>query len=151
MKRSALLKTLACLFIALVINIQKPFAQNSKSMTEITTAVEQLRKAMVDADGATLDKLTLSELSYGHSSGKVQTKKEFIDDLVTATSDFVSIDLTEQNIKVVGNTAIVRHVLSAASNDKGKGPGTVKLGVLLVWVKSNEQWQLLARQAVKIP
>ncbi|HMG09731.1 MAG TPA: nuclear transport factor 2 family protein [Mucilaginibacter sp.] len=120
-------------------------------MTEITTAVEQLRKAMVDADGATLDKLTSSELSYGHSSGKLQTKKEFVDDIVTGISDFVSIDLTEQNIKVVGNTAIVRHVLSAASNDKGKGPGTVKLGILLVWVKSNDQWQLLARQAVKIP
>jgi hypothetical protein len=151
MKRSFLLKTLMCFFIALVINIQKPFAQNSKSMTEVTNAVEQLRKAMVDADGAALDKLTSSELSYGHSSGKVQTKKEFVDDLVSGTSDFVSIDLTEQTIKVVDNTAIVRHILSAATNDKGKGAGTVKIGILLVWVKNKAQWQLLARQAVKIP
>jgi hypothetical protein len=151
MKRSFLLKTLMCFFIALVINIQKPFAQNSKSMTEVTNAVEQLRKAMVDADGTALDKLTSSELSYGHSSGKVQTKKEFVDDLVSGTSDFVSIDLTEQTIKVVDNTAIVRHILSAATNDKGKGAGTVKIGILLVWVKNKAQWQLLARQAVKIP
>ncbi|WPU92665.1 nuclear transport factor 2 family protein [Mucilaginibacter sabulilitoris] len=151
MKRSVLFKSLACLFIALVISKPKAFAQNSKSMTEVTTAVEHLRKAMVDADGATLDKLTSSELSYGHSSGKLQTKKEFVDDIVTGVSDFVSIDLTEQNIKIVGNTAIVRHVLSAATNDKGKGAGTVKLGILLVWVKNNSEWQLVARQAVKVP
>jgi ketosteroid isomerase-like protein len=150
MKRSFLLKTLMCLTIALVINLQKPFAQNSKSMTEVTNAVEQLRKAMVDADTVTLDKLTAAELSYGHSSGKVQTKKEFISDLATGTSDFVSIDLTEQTVKIVGNTAVVRHILSAASNDKGKGPGAVKLGILLVWVKNKTQWQLLARQAVKV-
>jgi ketosteroid isomerase-like protein len=151
MKRSFLVKTLVCLIIALVINLQKPFAQNSKSMTEITNAVEQLRKAMVDADTVTLDKLTAAELSYVHSSGKVQTKKEFISDLATGTSDFVSIDLAEQTVKIVGNTAIVRHILSAASNDKGKGPSTVKLGILLIWVKNKTQWQLLARQAVKVP
>ena len=151
MKRSFLVKTLLCLTIALVINLQKPFAQNSKSMTEVTNAVEQLRKAMVDADTVTLDKLTAAELSYGHSSGKVQTKKEFISDLATGASDFVSIDLTEQTIKIVGNTATVRHILSAATNDKGKGAGTVKLGILLVWVKNKAQWQLLARQAVKVP
>ena len=150
MKRSFLLKALLCSFIVLTINIEKPFAQNSKSMTEITNAVEQLRKAMVDGDTVTLEKLTSNELSYGHSSGKLQTKKEFVSDIATGVSDFVSIDLTEQNIRVVDNTAIVRHILSAATNDKGKGPGTVKLGVLLVWVKNNGQWQLLARQAVKV-
>lgn len=150
MKRSFLLKALLCSFIILTINIEKPFAQNSKSMTEITNAVEQLRKAMVDGDTVTLEKLTSSELSYGHSSGKLQTKKEFVSDIATGVSDFVSIDLTDQNIRVVDNTAIVRHILSAATNDKGKGPGTVKLGVLLVWVKNNGQWQLLARQAVKV-
>src|SRR5213082_549744 len=67
MKRSFLVKTVVCLAIALVINLQKPFAQNSKSMTEVTNAVEQLRKAMVDADTITLDKLTAAELSYDHS------------------------------------------------------------------------------------
>lgn len=140
-----------CLAIALVINMEKSLAQSSKSVTEVSNAVEQLRKAMVDADTVTLEKLTLSDLNYGHSSGKVQTKKEFISDLATGASDFVSIDLTEQTIKVVGNTATVRHILSAVTNDKGKGPGTVKIGILLVWVKNKGQWQLLARQAVKIP
>ena len=151
MKKSFLLKALLCFGVAFVLHMDKPFAQNAKLVSEVTKATEQLRKAMVDADTVTLDKLTTAELSYGHSSGKLQTKKEFISDLATGASDFVSIDLTDQTVKVVGNTAIIRHILTAATNDKGKGPGTVKLGILLVWIKNKGQWQLLARQAVKVP
>jgi len=151
MKRSFLLKALLCLVVTFVLHVEKPFAQSSKQITEVTQATEQLRKAMVDADTVTLKKLTSGELSYGHSSGKLQTKKEFISDLATGASDFVSINLTDQDVKVVGNTAVVRHILTAATNDKGKGPGITKLGILLVWVKNKTQWQLLARQAVKVP
>jgi Domain of unknown function (DUF4440) len=69
--------------------------------------------------------------------------------LVSGASDFVTIDLSEQTIKVTGSTAIVRHVLSATTNDGGKA-GTVKIAVLLVWIKEKKEWKLLARQAVKI-
>jgi len=69
--------------------------------------------------------------------------------LVSGASDFVTIDLTEQTIKITGNAAVVRHVLNATTNDGGK-PGVVKIAVLLVWIKQNKEWKLLARQAVKI-
>ncbi|MDN3549121.1 nuclear transport factor 2 family protein [Mucilaginibacter aquaedulcis] len=151
MKKYFLLKATMCLSLVIIVNMQKTLAQSSKSIAEITQATEQLRKAMVDADTITLEKLASSELSYGHSSGKVQSKKEFISDIATGVSDFVSIDLTDQTVKIVGNTATVRHIFSAATNDKGKGPGTVKLSILLVWIKNKGDWQLLARQAVKIP
>ncbi|HEX2682589.1 MAG TPA: nuclear transport factor 2 family protein, partial [Ferruginibacter sp.] len=39
--------------------------------TAVANAVEQLRKAMVDADSLLLLKLTSSQLSYGHSSGHI--------------------------------------------------------------------------------
>ena len=116
----------------------------------VAAAVETLRKAMVDGDKAALEKITADALSYGHSSGKVQTKAEFIEALTSAASDFVSIELTEQTVKLSGNTAIVRHNLSASTNDGGK-PGTVKLHILTIWQKLNGQWKLLARQAVKLP
>lgn len=120
----------------------------SKEEAAVTAAVETLRKAMVDANKAALQKITATELSYGHSSGKVQNKAEFVEGIVSGASDFVSIDLTEQTVKIAGNTAIVRHTLSANTNDGGK-PGSVKLYVLLIWQKQQGQWKLLARQAVK--
>jgi ketosteroid isomerase-like protein len=116
----------------------------------VAASVEALRKVMVDPDKAALDKLTMDELSYGHSNGMVQNKQEFIEALISGKSDFVTIDLSQQTVKVVGKSAVVRHILSATTNDGGK-PGTVKLSVLQVWQEQNGEWKLLARQAVKLP
>lgn len=125
------------------------FAQ-SKDEKAVATQVESLRKAMVDADKATLEKLTDAKLTYGHSGGKIEDKSTFVENIVSGHSDFLSIDLTDQTIVISGNTAIVRHNLAAATNDNGK-PGNVHLHILLVWVKEGSQWKLIARQAVKQP
>lgn len=118
---------------------------------EVEQVVQQLKQAMLDADGPTLRTLTADGLSYGHSSGKIENKSEFVETLVTGVSVFEEIQLTDQTVDIVDNTSIVRHILTAKTNDRGKGPGTVKLSVLQVWIKNDGQWQLLARQAVKVP
>jgi len=123
----------------------------SPKLQEVEQAVQTLTRAMLDADGATLRKLSAPTLSYGHSSGKIENQSEFVETIVTGVSVFEDIQLENQTVEVLGNTAVVRHIFSAKTNDKGKGPGTVKLGVLLVWVKEGKQWMLLARQAVKVP
>ena len=123
-------------------------AQN-RAEKQVAAAVETLRQAMISGDRAALQPLVSEALSYGHSSGKVETRTAFVDALASGQSDFVEINLTEQTIAVSGKTAIVRHRLAAKTNDAGKGPGTVNLAVMLVWVKENRAWKLLARQAVK--
>lgn len=125
-------------------------AQQDARIKDVAKVVERLRQVMISADSVALNKIAADSLSYGHSSGKVQNKKEFIHSFTSGASVFTAIDFTGQTITISGNTAIVRHILSAATNDAGKGPGTVKLGVLLVWVKNGKEWQLLARQAVKV-
>jgi ketosteroid isomerase-like protein len=127
---------------------QTPASAAGNDEQEVAAAVEKLRQVMVDPDLKTLEALTAADLSYGHSNGKVQTKAEFIDDLKTGASDFVKIALSDQTIKVDGDTAIVRHALVAETNDSGK-PGNVSLKILMVWKKQHGHWQLLARQAVR--
>ncbi|MBS1660810.1 MAG: nuclear transport factor 2 family protein [Bacteroidetes bacterium] len=122
----------------------------SKEEGAVSAAVEKLRKALIDPTKENLDEVALDDLTYGHSNGMIQNKAEFEEALLSKKSDFVTIDLTEQTIKVIGNTAWVRHTLSATNNDGGK-PGTAHLYVLLVWMKQKGQWRLLARQAVKVP
>ncbi|MBS1525227.1 MAG: nuclear transport factor 2 family protein [Bacteroidetes bacterium] len=124
---------------------------DSDAIQEVADAVEQLRKAMISADGARLDQLASDELTYGHSGGQMQNKQEFISSFTNGDSVFLTIEISNQTIRVIGNTAIVRHTLAAETNDKGKGPGSVKISILLVWIKNDEQqWQLVARQAVKV-
>ncbi|PIF77898.1 uncharacterized protein DUF4440 [Variovorax sp. 54] len=117
----------------------------------VAAAAERLRIAMVDPTPAALRALVADDLSYGHSGGKVDTQASFISDLLDRKSDFVTIAITDQTIKVVdGNTAIVRHTLTADTNDSGK-PGKVALKILGVWHKQGGEWKLLARQAVRLP
>jgi len=135
--------------IALTAVMNVAMAQN-KEEAAVSAAVEHLKKAMIDGDKTGLTNITADQLSYGHSSGKVEDKTTFVDNIVSGKSDFVTIDLTNQTIAISGDAAIVRHTLSATTNDGGK-PGTVNLNILLIWQKQKGQWKLLARQAVKVP
>jgi hypothetical protein len=133
------------LFILLVSTL---FAQ-SKAETQVAAAVENLRLNMINPDKASLEKITSSSLSYGHSSGLVENQQMFMDKLLSGSSDFVTIDLTDQTIVISKNVAIVRHKLFATTNDNNK-PGEVKLSVMLVWERVGKNWKLIGRQAVRI-
>lgn len=124
------------------------FAQ-SKSEKQVSAATEQLRKAMVDGDRTALENIAAEKLSYGHSGGHIDDKKEFVEKIASGNSDFLSIDISDQTISISGKTAIVRHILTAKTHDKGKDIADVHLRIILVWQKQAGKWRLLARQAVK--
>jgi len=135
-------------FIILLLFICPFVTAQDKQEKAVANAVEKLRKAMVDGNKADLESGVSEQLSYGHSGGHIDDKKEFVEKLTSGKSDFVTIDLTEQTISVSGKVAVVRHVLTAKTNDGGK-PGDVHLRILLVFQKKGRKWVLLARQAVK--
>jgi hypothetical protein len=116
---------------------------------KVANAVEFLKQAMIDANQNDLETIASAGLSYGHSSGKIEDKAAFVKSIASGASDFVTIDLTDQTIKVKGKVAIVRHKLAAKTNDNGK-PGEVKLGIMLVFAKEGKDWKLIGRQAYKI-
>ena len=101
-------------------------------------------------DSLTLESLFAPTATYGHSHGKIQTKKEAIDGACHNKSNYTDTSLS--NIKIIfeGNTAIVRYLYKAKEN---KIDGTVvplNFTMLLVWVKENGDWKLFGRQAVSL-
>jgi hypothetical protein len=147
MKRLCLAAAVTVCFLGCAV---QPVAVGTGTQAGVTAAAEQLRIAMIDPSGPALSDLVADDLSYGHSSGRVDTKASFIADLLSGASDFVNITISDQTIKVVdGNTAIVRHTLTADTADGGK-PGKVALKILAVWQVQNGHWRLLARQAVRV-
>jgi ABC-type transporter MlaC component len=123
------------------------FAQ-SKEEKQVSQAVEALKKALIDPTQANLEAIVAEELSYGHSSGKIEDKKAFMEALLSGKSDFISIELADQKITVSKKVALVRHLLTAQITDSGQ-TSNIKLHVLLVWQKQKGKWKLLARQAVR--
>ncbi len=121
----------------------------TKDEIKVAEQTEKLRLAMISGNKADLESLVTSQLSYGHSSGKLEDKETFVNTIATKKSDFKTIELSNQSITVAGQTAIVRHILKADTNDGGI-PGKVYLGIMLVWEKQGNTWKLLARQAFKL-
>ena len=116
---------------------------------KVTAAVEALNNALVAADSNALVKLTTNELSYGHSSGKVEDQQAFIHNAVNGPFKFLSITATNQIITLAKRNAIVRHLFVGKATNNG-APADVKLTILQVWQKRGNAWKLLARQAVKL-
>jgi len=121
----------------------------TKDEQQIATSVEKLKEAMLAGDSSALVKLTDAKLTYGHSSGKIENRDEFVAALASGSSDFKEIELADQSIYLVGNTAIVRHKLTGQVVENGT-QNPVKLAVMLVWSKAGKEWKLVARQAIKI-
>jgi ketosteroid isomerase-like protein len=115
----------------------------------VKQSVEALRKALLAADKAQLEQLAADQLSYGHSDGKVQTKAEFVDGVVTRKATVKSLTFPELTVAVAGDAAIARHLYVSEAETDGK-PSNVWIGVLAVWQKEDGNWKLLARQGYKL-
>ncbi|WP_192821820.1 nuclear transport factor 2 family protein [Rufibacter sp. LB8] len=142
------MKRIVCL-LALCLAFIGSVAAQTKDERKVAAAVEALKNAMLSGEKQALQMIVADQLSYGHSSGKIEDKATFIETLASGKSDFVTMELTNQTVQVTGKTAVVRHQIQATTNDSGT-PGTVKLGILLVWQKQGGHWKLLARQAFKL-
>ena len=141
---------LAVLVIGLVVSCTSQGEGEMLNQQEVLQALGELDQALIDRDSKTLSSITASDLSYGHSSGNIQDKQEFIDDVMNGPFRFVSITNEDQSVAISGNTGIVRHILSADATNAGN-PAKVRIGIIMVFQKkkSNEV-VLLARQAYKL-
>lgn len=117
--------------------------------TAVKDNIEALRKALLSADKAQLEALTAAQLSYGHSDGRVQSKAQFVDGVMTRKALVKSLTFPELTVTVAGDAAVARHLYVSQSETDGK-TNNIKIGVLAVWQKQGGTWKLLARQAFRL-
>ena len=117
---------------------------------EVAQSVETLRRALLEADKAKLEQVASAQISYGHSDGRVETKEQFINGVMTRKQVVKSLAFPDLKVAVVGNAAIARHIYLAESELDGKAT-TTKIGALQVWQRQDGGWKLLARQGFRLP
>jgi ketosteroid isomerase-like protein len=117
----------------------------------IEESVDALFEAMMDADETSLMLLLSEDLSYGHSSGVIQNKTEFIEEILSGKPiKLTNIRAENQTINISEHVAIVRHnFLSDGINAEGETI-PIRIGNCLVWKKENDMWKLLVRQAFRL-
>jgi ketosteroid isomerase-like protein len=123
-------------------------AAPAASDKDVAAAVDHLTQAMLHKDIPQLQALTANNLTYGHSSGKIQNKQEFIADIETGRSGFKTLEMQKQIITLNGDTALVRNHFSAQAVNSGVEVPT-EIENFQVWQKQKGKWLLIGRQAYK--
>jgi ketosteroid isomerase-like protein len=146
-RRDLALSTLAVSALAFT----TPALAASADEDAVAKRVEAFRLAQIAADAKALGELCAEELSYSHSSGKVEDKATFIANATDGKSKFLSIEYKDPTIKVVGPAAIVRfHWLGEQEMAADGKKVSTNLHILMNWQKQGDEWKLLSRAATKL-
>ena len=115
---------------------------------KLTSTLKEFHQALVKKNTVSINQQTDKALSYGHSNGWVETKKELIEHLESGYMEYNSFREDSIKVEVNGNLAHARFIAEINATMSGK-EFTFQLRVLEVWVKKGKRWVLFARQAVR--
>jgi ketosteroid isomerase-like protein len=124
-------------------------AQAAPAEKEVLASLDAWKTAMLKKDRAGFDKVLHPDLSYGHASGKVETKAEAVDHVVNSKATYTGINFSDTKVHVQGKTAYVTGKVDYLEKGANGKDSTTNLVVLSVWVKNGPGWQMIARQATK--
>jgi len=101
---------------------------------------------MVKGDAATLEKLLADDLSYTHSSALMETKADVLKGITSGKTKYKAIEFKTSKVRQYGNTVITNHEMVFAQPERVN-----KVYVTMVWAKQPAGWQLVQRQATRLP
>jgi len=123
--------------------------ENPGAEAAVAQAVEAYRHALLTADAVQLDALCMDELTYGHSSGAIQTKAEFLAEATSGKTVWKSLRFEDPSNRVVDDCAISRYVFTGENESEGRS-NALRFGVVMVWQRQRGHWKLLVRQGYKL-
>jgi Domain of unknown function (DUF4440) len=119
-------------------------------MIEAIRGLERERfRAMVDGDGQSLDTLLAENVSYVHTNGKRETKRQFIDGIIAGRRRYRQIEVQSQDVLPAGRETYV--VTGRALIEMEANNGALLFPIAYTAIHTNEdgQWRLIAWQATR--
>jgi len=117
---------------------------------DLAAAATAYDLAQYKANGPELERLLADDYTLAGSSGKNQSKAEFIADIVAPGSKTTYLAITKQVRKVWTDGAILGGMADAKGLDRGK-PFTMRIRFVDVWAKRDGRWQVIFTQANTAP
>lgn len=115
----------------------------------LTATLKDFHQALVAQNTISINQQTDRALSYGHSNGWVENKKEFLQNIQTGYMRYLGYREDSLKVELNGSIAHARFIADIEASLNGN-MNTFHLKVLEVWVKKGKRWILFARQAVRV-
>lgn len=119
-------------------------------LIEAICALERERfRAMVDGDAALLDTLLADNVSYVHTSGKRETKRQFIDGISGGRRRYRQIEVQSQDVLPAGSETCVVTGRVLIEMETNNGALLFPIAYTAVHLHHDGQWRLIAWQATR--
>jgi ketosteroid isomerase-like protein len=122
----------------------------SAAEADVLRADDRRFEAMRKGDWAALDAALADDLTYVHSSARVESKAEHLANLRAGTPQYRGIAPRDRRARVHGTIAIVNGVSEMHVENAGKEQ-RFTIRYLAVYAKAGEQWRMLAWQSTRLP
>jgi ketosteroid isomerase-like protein len=136
------------LFVLLALGLGAAWAATPEE--EVKAAMEAWKKAAIAKDKAALEKTMHSAVTYSHSNAKMETRAQAIEAFMAPSIVYKAMDMEDTTYRVYGKTALVQTKMTVKNAQNGEDR-TLPLSVLMVWVKEQGRWQMVARQSTRLP
>jgi len=151
-KKVQLLLTLALgVSMAQAAPVETPTGDAAKQVL----AREQARTAALEhSDVATLERIIADDVTYIHASGKVDTKKSYLDAIRSGQLRYISWRPMNLHVRVLGaagSGAVIdgEYAVKVTDSRVQPAPFDINFFILTVYERRNGQWQQIAWQSTR--
>ena len=113
----------------------------------IELVYEQMYRAMVEKDTATLNRLHADDFVLVHMTGMHQSKQEYIRAIADGTLNYYEAEHEQMDISIDGNKATLTGRSRVAAAVFGGGRHTWRLQLLMRFAKRNGAWLITESRA----
>ena len=125
-------------------------AEPSAAEAEVLRADEQRFHAMMKGDWDALDASLADDLTYVHSTARLETKAEHVANLKAGKPHYRGIAPRDRRARVHGAMGVVNGVSEMHVENAGKEQRfTVRY--LAVYAKAGDRWRMIAWQSTRVP
>ena len=121
----------------------------AKTIEAIRGLERERFRAMVDGDGQSLDALLAENVSYVHTNGKRETKRQFIDGITAGRRRYRQIEVQSQDVLQVGCETCVVTGRALIEMEANNGALLFPIAYTAIHTHEDGQWRLIAWQATR--
>src|ERR1700761_5873398 len=122
----------------------------SAKVIEAIRGLERDRfRAMVDGNGPLLDSLLSETVSYVHTNGKRETKRQFIDGITAGRRRYRQIEVQSQEVLPAGRETYVVTGRALIEMEANNGALLFPIAYTAIHTQEDGQWRLIAWQATR--
>ena len=107
-------------------------------------------RAMVDGNGPLLDSLLSETVSYVHTNGKRETKRQFVDGITAGRRRYRQIEIQSQEVLPVGReTCVIVTGRALIEMEANNGALLFPIAYTALHAQEDGEWRLVAWQATR--